>query len=296
MNLSDISLVIPSYNGIRVMKQCLETLKSESPECEIIVVDGGSTDGSLEVAHDFAPEFSRYRVVSVANHGWAHATNRGFELASGRYLVTMNSDLFITRAALEAMKTRLERDPGVGGVSPVLLNGDGSRQKFFGIFYPANWSKVEHPRRVNLVYGCCAMLSRDALEKVGLFDENFFFYNEEFDWCWRGARLGYSFELVPESVVHLEGGSTPEHGNFQLEAQRGALYLIDKHFPKWLSNLTCAGLELAGWLGESLEPRVPYRAAWKAINSIARRRALLESPLPLSGRGTPRLEPRPPVT
>jgi GT2 family glycosyltransferase len=291
MNLEHVSIVIPSYNGLRVVRQCLETLHREAPECEIIVVDGGSTDGSLEVAREFEGILPRYRIVHVANHGWAHATNRGFELATGQYLVTINTDLFITRVALESMVSRLARDPAVGGVSPVLLNGDGSRQKFFGMLYWPNWVAVRKPMRVHLMYGCCAMMPRAVLERVGLFDENFFFYNEEFDWCWRAEHLGYHFELVPEAVVHLEGGSTPEHGNFQLEAQRGGMYLIDKHFPRWISRLTYAGAELATWIGSLLEPRVGYRPAWSKMNSILRRKALLESPFQLSGRGTPRLAP-----
>ena len=205
-SLENISLVIPSYNGIRVMRECLETLLREAPECEIIVADGGSTDGSKEIAAAFAARFSKFTLLEIPNHGWAHATNRGFEIATGAYLVTINSDLFITRAALLSMRKQLEADDGIAGVSPVLLNGDGSRQPFFGYMYWPNWSAMKKVATVNLIYGCCAMIPRSVLERVGLFDERFFFYNEEFDWCWRAARHGYRFRLVPERVVHLEIG------------------------------------------------------------------------------------------
>ncbi len=292
-SLENISIVIPSYNGIRVMRECLETLLRECCECEIIVADGGSTDGSKEIAAAFADRFARFTLLEIPNHGWAHATNRGFEAAIGTYLVTMNSDLFITRPALLSMRAQLEADIKVGGVSPVLLNGDGSRQPFFGYMYWPNLSAMKNVANVNLIYGCCAMIPRSVLQRVGLFDERFFFYNEEFDWCWRAARVGYSFRLVPERVVHLEGSSTPSHSNFQLEAQRGGLYLIDKHFPRFWSEATRRMAQLLGFGGKRIDPDVERRNAWRRIEIIAKRgpSAYLDSPFPLSGRGEPALPP-----
>ncbi len=292
-SLENISIVIPSYNGIRVMRECLETLLREAPECEIIVADGGSTDGSREVTTEFLGRLPRLKLLEIPNHGWAHATNRGFESASSRYLVTINSDLFITRLALLSMRAQLEADANIGGVSPVLLNGDGSRQPFFGYMYWPNLTAMKHVASVNLIYGCCAMIPRSALERVGLFDERFFFYNEEFDWCWRAASQGYQFRLVPERVVHLEGSSTPQHSNFQLEAQRGGLYLIDKHFPRFWSEATRRMAQLLGFVGKRIDPNVERRSAWQGIEVIAKRgpSAYLDSPFPLSGRLEPALPP-----
>jgi N-acetylglucosaminyl-diphospho-decaprenol L-rhamnosyltransferase len=290
-SLENVSIVIPSFNGIRVMRECLETLLRECLECEIIVADGGSTDGSKEVALELAPHFGRFTLLEIPNHGWAHATNRGFEIATGAYLVTMNSDLFITRPALLSMRAQLEGNAKVGGASPVLLNGDGSRQPFFGYMYWPNLTAMKSVANVNLIYGCCAMIPRSALERVGLFDERFFFYNEEFDWCWRAAAHGYGFRLVPERVVHLEGSSTPSHPNFQLEAQRGGLYLIDKHFPRFWSEATRRMAQLLGFAGKRIDPDVERRNAWRQIEIIAKRgrSAYLDSPFPLSGRLEPHL-------
>ena len=292
-SLENITIVIPSYNGIRVMRECLETLLREAPECEIIVADGGSTDGSKEIALELAPHFRRFKLLEIPNHGWAHATNRGFEIATGAYLVTINTDLFITRPALLSMRAQLESDAKIAGVSPVLLNGDGSRQPFFGYLYWPNWSPLKDVMTVNLIYGCCAMIPRVVLERVGLFDERFFFYNEEFDWCWRAARHGYQFRLVPERVVHLEGSSTPQHPNFQLEAQRGGLYLIDKHFPRFWSEATRRMAQLLGFTGKRIDPDIERRSAWQRIEVIAKRgpSAYLDSPFPLSGRLEPDLQP-----
>jgi N-acetylglucosaminyl-diphospho-decaprenol L-rhamnosyltransferase len=291
-SLGDVSIVIPSFNGVSVLRECLETLEREAPDCEIIVADGGSTDGSRELVRELVQRFPRLTLLEISNHGWAHATNRGFERAMGDYLLTINTDTFVTRAALVAMRARLEAQPGLGAVSPVVLNPNLSRQWFFGALFPANWIQIRGPMRVNLVFGCCAMLSRSTLETIGGFDENFFFYNEEFDWCWRAAGAGYQFELVPETVVHLAGGSTGSDPKFQLESVRGTLYLIQKHFPAWLSGLTGAGVELLAWLIMDLSPRADGRRAWRSIHDLAKRGAILESPFPLSGRGEVRLPPR----
>jgi N-acetylglucosaminyl-diphospho-decaprenol L-rhamnosyltransferase len=291
-SLSDVSIVIPSFNGVTVLRECLETLEREAADCEIIVADGGSTDGSRELVREFAARFPRLSLLEIPNYGWAHATNRGFECATGDYLLTINTDTFVTLAALTAMRARLEGQPGLGAVSPVVLNRDRSRQWFFGALFPANWIRIRRATRVNLIFGCCAMVTRSALESVGGFDENFFFYNEEFDWCWRAARAGYQFELVPETVVHLAGGSTTPNPKLQLESVRGTLYLIGKHFPTWLSNLTRAGVELLAWLLMDLHPRADARRAWRGIHDLAKRNAILESPFALSGRGEVRFSAR----
>jgi N-acetylglucosaminyl-diphospho-decaprenol L-rhamnosyltransferase len=287
--LDRLSVVIPSYNGREVLGRSLSTLLEAAPEAEVIVVDGGSSDGSPEMLR---AQFPGVRLLEVANHGWAHATNRGFEAASRELLLTMNSDLFPTRPALEAMAARLLADERVGASGPVLLNGDGSRQLGFGILYWPNLVKVTKPLSVPILHGACLMTRRDVVERVGGMDERFFFYNEEFDWGWRATRAGYRLELVPERVVHLEGGSTPDGWRFQLEAQRGALYLLNKHFPPLISGGARLLFEFIGWAGKALDPRPGYRRAWAGIEEIARRRAYLESPFPLSGRGEWRPEPR----
>jgi GT2 family glycosyltransferase len=280
--LESLSIIIPSYNGKAVLEKCLGILAEIARDAEVIVVDGGSQDGSPELVET---QFTWAKLMRVPNHGWAHATNRGFAAAKGEILITMNSDLFATRAALEMMVSRLQTNPGLGGVAPVLNNLDGSRQRFFSIFWPANWSNIRTPTRTNLLPGACMAVTRKALERVGLFDENFFFYNEEFDWCWRAAKAGFGLELIPERVIHVEGGSTNDNPNFQIEAQRGALYLIEKHFPPLIMAALCSLSELICWLAMDFDPRVNYRPAWAAVHSIVKRKAYLESPFPLSGRG-----------
>jgi N-acetylglucosaminyl-diphospho-decaprenol L-rhamnosyltransferase len=288
--LENLSIIIPVFNGKHVLETALEILARDASEAEVICVDGGSTDGARELAREYAQKKStdrRLRVLEVPNHGWAHASNRGFEVATRPVVLTMNSDLFPTRAALIAMTERLLTQPQVGAVGPVINNLDGSRQWGFGTLYWPNWIKLTSPTRINILHGACLMTRRDVLEKIGGFDENFFFYNEEFDWCWRARSAGYKLEILPVSVVHVEGASTGKRNpKIQIEQNRGSLYLLQKHFDGPLLECSRRFFQLLGWAGGFLDPRPEFKPAWASIETMAKKgEYVLDAPFPLSGRG-----------
>jgi GT2 family glycosyltransferase len=280
--LENLSIIIPVYNGNAVLKRALEILEQDAPDAEIICVDGGSTDGALELIR--SKPF--VKLLEVENHGWAHANNRGFEIATRNILLTMNSDLFPSKEALDLMVTRLLEKPNVGAVGPMMLHPDGSRQWGFGTLYWPNWIRVKTPTKINILHGACLMTRRDVLMQVGGFDENFFFYNEEFDWCWRLGKLGFTLEIQPTSVVHVEGASTGKRNpDVQVEQNRGSLYLIQKHFAGWLLECTRRFFQLLGWAGQFIDPRVEFKPAWARIEALAKQKNYLDTPFRLSGRG-----------
>jgi N-acetylglucosaminyl-diphospho-decaprenol L-rhamnosyltransferase len=280
--LENLSIIIPVFNGCSVLEKALEILERDARDAEIICVDGGSTDGALELIKSKA----FVRLLEVENFGWSHANNRGFEIATRRLLLTMNSDVFVNREALEMMVCRLLEQPKLGAVGPVIKNLDGSRQWVFGLLYRFNWFKITKPTRVNLLHGSCLMTRRDVLEKVGGFDENFFFYNEEFDWCWRLGKRGFHLEIQSVSIIHVQGASTGQQNpNFLVEQFRGSLYLIQKHFGGWLLEMTRRLFQFIGWAGKNLDARDDMKAAWANIEKLTKLEKYLESPLALSGRG-----------
>jgi N-acetylglucosaminyl-diphospho-decaprenol L-rhamnosyltransferase len=281
MSLLHLSIIIPVFNGKSVLEKTLSILESDARETEVIVVDGGSTDGALELVQQ---RFPWVRLLQVPNHGWAHASNRGFEIATRDVLVTMNSDLYSNRAALEMMVKRLLEDKSVGAVGPMLLNENGSRQWGFGTLYRANWFNHTAPFRINLLHGACLMMRRDVLEQIGGFDENFFFYNEEFDWCWRAGKAGLFMEIMPCFVTHVEGASSKRTPAVQIEQNRGSLYLIQKHLP-WLLEPTRLFFQLLGWLLSSFDPRAEFRPAWAELEGLCQRSDYLHTRFKLSGRG-----------
>lgn len=278
-----LSIIIPSYNARALLRRTLRTLAVAAPDAEVIVVDGRSRDGSPEMV---AGEFPGVRLLPHENHGFAHAINRGIERASGEYVLLLNSDLFVSRSALETMMGRLAADRWLGGVAPVLLNEDGTRQQLFGLFYWPNFLPIRKPTRVPLLNGACLMTRRDVLREIGALDENFFLYNEEYDWCARVIGAGYHLEIVPERVVHVGGGSTSRTPELTLEAQRGFLYLVQKHAPSAVAEGLRRAMQFEGYCYSRIDPRPRHRAMWAKLQSLTTREAYLESPFPLSGRGT----------
>jgi hypothetical protein len=206
-------------------------------------------------------------------------------------VLLLNSDLFVSRAALDTMMARLSGDHWVGAVAPVLLNEDGTRQHLFGPWYWPNLAPVRKPTRVPLLNGACLMTRRDVLREVGCLDENFFLYNEEYDWCARVLRAGYHLELVPERVVHVGGGSTARTPELTLEAQRGFLYLAQKHAPRVVLEGLRRAMQFEGFCYSRIDPRPRHRAMWAQLESMTQREAYLESPFELSGRGDSPAQP-----
>lgn len=284
-SFSELSVLIPSYNGKAHLARCLQTLAELAPEAEVIVVDGSSSDGSAELVER---EFPQAILKRCRNHGWAHASNRAAELSTREFLLFLNSDAFVTRDSLKAMCERLRYAPDVGAVAPMLINEDGSRQALFGVWYWPTWKPITRPTAAPVLSAACVMISRQCYERVGAFDENFFLYNEELDWCHRAKSLGYRLEILPVSVTHVGGGSTYKNPLLRLEAMRGFVYLSDKHWPSWITSVLRQSMQLEAWLGKRLDPRPAHRNMWAALESTMARRAYAESPFELSGRGVPR--------
>ena len=291
-DLRTLSIIIPSYNGRVALEQTLDCLKREAPDAEVIVVDAGSSDGSRELILE---RFAQMRLLDVPNHGYGHNINRGLEVAHGRTLVMMNSDVLISRETLLAMQSRLETDGQLAAVGPLPLRPDGRKQFSFGFVYWPNWWPIRAPSNIKMLHGYCIATRRDVLENQGMFDEVLFFYNEEYDWCWRVLKAGYRLEILPETALHFGGASTPGKpgGNAKilLESQRGGMYVVDKHFPRWIAQATRRFFQLYGWLGGMLHPNPEFRVVFRTLEQMVKRGEYRESPFPLSGRGVVRLEP-----
>jgi GT2 family glycosyltransferase len=285
-DLRALSIVIPSYNGCVALEQTLACLQREAFDAEVIVVDGGSGDGSRELVLE---RFPQVRLLDVPNHGYGHNINRGLEVACGQTLVMMNSDVLMPRKTLLAMQFRLEADSRLAAVGPLPLQQNGRKQFSFGFPYWPNWWPIRAPTDIKMLHGYCIATRRDVLEDQGMFDEALFFYNEEYDWCWRVLKAGYRLEILPDTAVHFAGASTPNNAKILLEAQRGGMYVVDKHFPVWIAQATRRFFQLYGWLGGMLHPNPEFRLAFRRLEAMVKRGEYRESPFPLSGRGVVKL-------
>lgn len=220
-------MVVVSYNARAVLFECLRRLTTHYPDAEMLVVDTGSSDGSLAMVRS---EFPQVKLLQVANRGYAYAVNRGLEHTQGAHTAVMNSDIYLEPGDLEALQQALDDDPQAGLAGPVLITPSGKPQSF-GPLYAPNYWRLYRPRPVSWLSGALLLVRRSALERLGGMDERFFFYNEDLEWGLRARRLGFRNLLVPRRVLHLGGASTPRNPRFIAEGYRGGLILSAEYYP-----------------------------------------------------------------
>jgi len=224
----------------------------------VIVVDNGSTDGSADAAR----RVPGVRVIeNGANIGFARANNVGIRASSGTVLLLLNSDTVVPPGAIERLQSELERDPSVAVVGPRLVDGNGQAELSFGrMIGPFNELRQKRLGRSAVdaltrtrgypdwVSGACMLVRRGDAEAVGLFDERFFMYTEDVDFCAAIRARGRKILFAPEiEVVHLRGRSAASApAETQAAYGRSHIAFYEKHHPLWLPFL-----RLYLWLRES---------------------------------------------
>jgi len=239
-----ISVVIVSYNTCQLLEKCLNVLLKDSPEIalQIIVVDNASSDGSCELISSKFPQVTL--IKSEKNLGFAAANNKGFALAKGKYVVLLNSDAFLHPGTLQNAFSKMENDPHIGLGGAQLVGLEGERQPsarpfpaFFNYFLRLSGLADKYPhskifgtgdgtvngfkdaRETDWVPGAFSIIRRSVLDRVGYFDEKFYFYYEEIDLCRRIKAAGYSVWYWPDVVVtHLVGGSSKSKTDSEYKA------------------------------------------------------------------------------
>ena len=234
MTVIELSVSVISYRTPVLLKQCLEALEAErtSVDLDVTVVDNASGDGSADMVAD---QFPWARIIrNRRNVGFGAAHNQALRRATGRYWLVLNSDAAPRPGALRVLVDFLQANPRVAVAGPGLRYPDGtvqpSRRRFPTVatlfvestqiqryiprnpvlqrYYLADRSDDE-PQDVDWLVGACLCARAAAAAEVGLFDESFFMYSEELDWCRRFRAAGWRVAYVPSAeVVHLEGGSS----------------------------------------------------------------------------------------
>lgn len=246
----DISICIVAWNVRDFLKDCLRSIRRARPEidCELLVVDNGSSDGTAALAAEEFPE--AVLIPNDRNRGFAAACNQAIRASRGRYLLLLNPDTLVPAGSLEEMVEFLDRRPDAGGGGPKLSNPDGSLQPSvrtfptiasafgqftilgdLGLFRRARAAYLQtafdygRPAIVEQPMGAALFLRREALEEVGLLDESFFLYFEEVDLCRRLSRAGRPLWYNPAAeIVHRGGESTRQDGG------RALFYFFQSQF------------------------------------------------------------------
>jgi N-acetylglucosaminyl-diphospho-decaprenol L-rhamnosyltransferase len=238
-----------TFNALPWVERCLESVRGH----ETIVVDHGSTDGTVGVVRE---RFPHVRLLEQENKGLGAGSNAGMRVASGDYFLLLNSDAWAVGDALAALEAFADSHPEAAVVGPRLLNPDGSlqpsvrgfptlwrlateyfflrklapRSRAFNAFYGARF-RHDQVREAEFLMGACLLVRRQAADTVGLFDEDFFMFSEETDWCYRFRQAGWKVLFYPGAeFVHVGGATTTQNwGPMYREQLRGHLRFLAKH-------------------------------------------------------------------
>jgi N-acetylglucosaminyl-diphospho-decaprenol L-rhamnosyltransferase len=245
----EVSTIVVTYNALPWLEQALESV----PGTELVVVDHGSTDGSLELVRERFPEAV---VVEQGNKGFGAGNNAGMRAASGRWYLLLNSDAWLAPGALDALVGFADSHPDAAVVGPRLRNPDGSlqrsvrgfptvwriateylflrklapRSRALNAFYAGGFDH-DAAREAEFLMGSCLLVRREAVEAVGGFDERYFMFSEETDWCYRFREAGWKTWFFPGAeAVHVGGATTKQNwGPMFLEQVRGHLRFLADH-------------------------------------------------------------------
>lgn len=315
----DVSVVIVNWNTRELLRECVASVyqTTRRARLEVFVVDNASSDGSAEMVQE---EFPSCEVVQLpANVGFAKANNVAIRRAHGRFVCLINSDVIVQDGCIDRMLVHMDSQAGIGILGPRVLNPDGTLQpscrgalslwnatcralavdRAFPrarLLSGLQMTYCDHAtrREVDTLLGCFWMVRRDVFERVGLLDECFFMYAEDFDLCERVRRAGWTIVYFPDaSAMHHGGGSSvgAPRRSYLAATQSSFLYWRKRH--RRPARALISGVVLLGELlrmarGGVLWLRQSRRK--EATEKVRRSRDCVEW---LLGRGAVRGDPSP---
>ncbi len=245
----DISFIIVNWNTRDILINCIHSIYHtvRDIDFEICVVDNNSNDGSQEAVRKHFPKVTL--IENSSNTGFGHANNQALKIMEGRFAVLLNSDTLLQEESIKNLHSFMMESTKTGLAGVQLLNEDGSKQNsidnfpaieteilskgllrlLFPLKYPSKIRDLNKPIEVDSVIGACIMVRRESIDEVGIFDEDYFFFLEETDWCFRMHKKGWKVHHVPGvNVLHLAGHSKKKvPWQAQIEYYR-SLYLFFK--------------------------------------------------------------------
>jgi N-acetylglucosaminyl-diphospho-decaprenol L-rhamnosyltransferase len=288
--MQDVAAVVVTYNALPWLEQCLESVRGR----EVVVVDHGSSDGTVALVRERFPDVA---LVEEENRGLAFGWNTGVAHTSGRYVLLLNSDAWLHEGALDALVAFADAHPRAAVVGPRLRNTDGTlqrsvrgfptlwrlateylflrklapRSKILNAFYAGGFAHDE-VREAEFLMGAVLLVRREAIDEVGPADDAFFLFSEETDWCYRFAQAGWKVLFFPGAeATHVYGAS--HKGRLFVEQVKGHLRFLRKHrgerYARRARRLMLVALRLRGAVFRGERGRM-YRegAAWLASGSV----------------------------
>ena len=275
-----VDVGVVTWNTASLTADALRRLLDSGQGCRlrVLVHDNASSDGTPDAIAAAVPEAEVE--VSRANLGFARGMNRLMQRGDASWFLALNSDAWPEPGAIRTLVHAAESHPDAAAVAPLLLRPDGTVEHSTHPFPTVGMAALDafngrawlphrvleqrclegfwahdRPRSVDWAVGAALLMRRRALEQIGGFDERYFMYVEDLDWCWRANRRGWSIRFEPGAVVrhvgNVSGALRFGDRRAALEALNLRVFLRDSRGPTAAATyrgLTCAGLAWrAGW-------------------------------------------------
>lgn len=234
---SSITFIIVNYNTSDLLRACLYSIKGQiTLHDEVIVVDNHSSDDSVRMVREQFVWTSL--IANESNAGFAQANNQALSLAKGELIWYLNPDTQLYEGAVSAALAFVRSNPNVGLAGTALRNPNGTSQESVELRYPGQRYTGKHfdhlPGKIAWVLGASMVARRDALQKIGGFDENFFLYGEDLDLCLELRKAGWPLGFIENcKVLHVGGqserDSMPE--SVLRKKFKAELAFYEKHYP-----------------------------------------------------------------
>ncbi|WP_099466975.1 glycosyltransferase family 2 protein [Konateibacter massiliensis] len=256
-----VSIVIPNFNGIKFIANCLKSLDRQTfQDFETIVVDNGSTDGSLEVV---AEQFESVRLVKLdKNYGFCMAVNEGIKASDAEYVILLNNDTVAQAGFIEELVKAVESSGQIFSCSSKMLqlydkeliDDTGDYYCALGWAYTRGKGKsaelFDADAKIFAACGGASIYRREVFEKIGYFDEAHFAYLEDIDIGYRAKIHGYQNTYASKAIVYHAGSASSgsRYNEFKVKlASRNSIYLVYKNMP-WIQIVLNLPFLLAGFL------------------------------------------------
>lgn len=283
-NMKKVSAIIVNYNTRDILRDCIKNLDNKYPNFELILIDNDSPDGSAEMVKEEFPKekYPWLKLIEAPNNGLAASSNIGLKHATGDYILYMGSDAFPEKGTIEGMVDYMEEHENVGISTCKLVQRDFKldmdahrgfptpwvaithflwldrmfpKSKLFNGYFKS-WENMEAPHEIDLCISHFMLIKKEVFDDIGKWDEDFFLYGEDVDFCWRAKSKGWKIMYLPMwTAVHYKGASvgvrkttkdvttaSPETKLKMHKTSAKAMKIFyDKHwkkrYPAWLTKI-----------------------------------------------------------
>lgn len=287
-----LSVVIVNYNVKYFLEQCLHSVEAAvvGMDVEVFVVDNHSTDGSLDYLKPRFPHVTF--IANTDNPGFARANNQAIRQAQGEYVLLLNPDTIVGEESIRTLCYFMDEHPKCGAAGVKMINGNGvflaeskrafptpwvSFCKLFGLArlfprsrtfaqYSLPYLDEDKPHSVDVLSGAFMLMRHEALDEVGLLDEDFFMYGEDIDLSYRIKQGGYQNQYVPERLLHYKGESTRHSDLKYIKAFYNAMLIFyRKYYPR-------SGFLMQGLIRVGIAVKVAFAALFGSSKDKKKRK------------------------